>query len=83
MFSNFFSLLIIAARRVWNQRLLMLCLLAGLIVAVGILSSIPLYADAVQQRLMQGELTEAGTLSAAVLVSVALHRHVEWQYRSG
>jgi putative ABC transport system permease protein len=46
---------------VWNQRLLMLCLLAGLIVAVGILSSIPLYADAVQHRLMQGELTEAGT----------------------
>ncbi len=35
--------------------------MAGLIVAVGILSSIPLYADAVQQRLMQGELTEAGT----------------------
>jgi putative ABC transport system permease protein len=61
LFSNFFSLLIIAARRVWNQRLLMLCLLVGLIVAVGILSSIPLYADAVQQRLMQGELTEAGT----------------------
>jgi putative ABC transport system permease protein len=39
----------------------MLCLLAGLIVAVSILSSIPLYADAVQHRLMQGELTEAGT----------------------
>ena len=61
MLSNFFSLLIIAARRVWNHRLLMLCLLAGLIVAVGILSSIPLYADAVQHRLLQGELTEAGT----------------------
>jgi putative ABC transport system permease protein len=60
LLSNFFSLLILAARRVWNQRLLMLCLLAGLIAAVGILSSIPLYADAVQQRLMQGELTEAG-----------------------
>jgi putative ABC transport system permease protein len=59
--SNFFSLLIIAAQRVWNQRLLMLCLLVGLVVAVGILSSIPLYADAVQHRLLQGELTEAGT----------------------
>jgi putative ABC transport system permease protein len=53
--------LIIAARRVWNHRLLMLCLLAGLVVAVGILASIPLYADAVQHRLLQGELTEAGT----------------------
>ncbi len=61
MFANLLSLLTIAARRVWHQRLLMLCLLAGLIVAVGILSSIPLYADAVQQRLMQGELTDAGT----------------------
>ena len=61
MFANFFALLIIAARRVWNQRLLMVCLLIGLVAAVGILSSIPLYADAVQHRLMQGELTEAGT----------------------
>ena len=61
MFSNLLSLLSIAARRVWHQRLLMLCLLIGLVVAVGILSSIPLYADAVQHRLMQGELTEAGT----------------------
>ena len=61
MFFNLLSLLVIAARRVWNHRLLMLCLLAGLVAAVGILSSIPLYADAVQLRLMQGELTEAGT----------------------
>jgi putative ABC transport system permease protein len=61
LFSNLLSLLILAARRVWNHRLLMLCLLAGLTAAVGILSSIPLYADAVQQRLMQGELTAAGT----------------------
>lgn len=59
--ATFLSLLGIAARRVWHQRLLMLCLLAGLIVAVGILFSIPLYADAVQHRLLQGELTEAGT----------------------
>ena len=61
MFANFLSLLRIAARRVWHQRLLMLCLLAGLIAAVGLLSSIPLYADAVQHRLMQGELIAAGT----------------------
>lgn len=39
----------------------MLCLLVGLVTAVGLLSSIPLYADAVQHRLLQGELTEAGT----------------------
>jgi putative ABC transport system permease protein len=55
------SLITLAARRLWNHRLLMLCLLLGLIVAVGLLSGTPLYADAVQNKLLQGELTEAGT----------------------
>lgn len=56
-----FSLFPVAARRLWNHRLLMGCLLAGLLAAVALLASIPLYADAVQNRLLQGELTEAGT----------------------
>ncbi len=56
-----FSFLILAAKRLWNHRLLMLALLLGLIVAVGIMSSVPMYADATQNRLLQGELTEAGT----------------------
>ena len=55
------SLITLAARRIWNHCLLMLCLLLGLVVAVGLLSSVPLYADAVQNKLLQGELTEAGT----------------------
>jgi putative ABC transport system permease protein len=58
--SAFFSTFILAARRLWNHRLLMLCLLAGLVAAVGLLSSIPLYADAVHHQLLQGELTETG-----------------------
>jgi putative ABC transport system permease protein len=53
------SLFSLAARRLWNQRLLMLCLLLGLVAAVGLLSSIPLYADAAQNRLLQGELEDA------------------------
>ncbi len=61
MMSSLLSLFMLAARRVWHQRLLMLCLLLGLVTAVGILSGIPLYADAVQNRLLQGELTESGT----------------------
>jgi putative ABC transport system permease protein len=61
VFSSSVASVIIAAKRLWNQRLLMLCLLVGLITAVGLLSSIPLYADAVHLRLLQGELTEAGT----------------------
>jgi len=39
----------------------MSCLLIGLAAAVGLLSSIPLYGDAVHNRLLQGELNEAGT----------------------
>lgn len=61
LFSYLFSILTVAVQRLWNQRLLMLCLLAGLLAAVGLLTSIPLYADAVQNRLLQGELTDAGT----------------------
>ena len=58
---NLFSTLLLAARRLWNHRLLMLCLLVGLVAAVGLLSSVPLYADAAHHQLLQGELTEAGT----------------------
>ena len=61
LFSTFFSALLLAARRLWNHRLLMLCLLVGLVAAVGLLSSVPLYADAAHHQLLQGELTEAGT----------------------
>jgi putative ABC transport system permease protein len=56
-----FSTTILAAKRLWNQRVLMLCLLAGLVVAVGLLSSVPLYADAAHRELLRGELTESGT----------------------
>jgi hypothetical protein len=61
LFSTLFSTIILAVKRLWNHRLLMLCLLVGLAVAVALLSSIPLYADAAQHQLLQGELTEAGT----------------------
>jgi putative ABC transport system permease protein len=68
--ASILSLFSLAARRLWSQRLLMLCLLLGLVVAVGLLSSIPLYADAAQNRLLQGELentdAEAKTESATV-----------------
>jgi len=61
LFSTFFSALLLAASRLWNHRLLMLCLLVGLVAAVGLLSSVPLYADAAHHQLLQGELTEVGT----------------------
>jgi putative ABC transport system permease protein len=60
LFATLLSILILAGKRLWNHRLLMLCLLVGLVVAVGLLSSIPLYAETVHHRLLQGELTETG-----------------------
>ncbi|MGD9315352.1 MAG: hypothetical protein PVG56_00845, partial [Anaerolineae bacterium] len=61
LLTTFFSTLVLAAKRLWNHRLLMLCLLAGLVAAVALLSSIPMYAEAVHHQLLQGELTEVGT----------------------
>ena len=74
------SLLVLAARRLWNQRLLMLCLLLGLVAAVGLLSSIPLYADAAQNRLLQGELENTGTPSEAEAATVRPPFSFLWRY---
>jgi len=59
--ASILSLVSLAAKRLWSRRWLMLCLLLGLVVAVGLLSSIPLYSDAAQNRLLQGKLQNAGT----------------------
>jgi putative ABC transport system permease protein len=74
------SLLSLAARRLWNQRLLMLCLLLGLVAAVGLLSSIPLYADAAQNRLLQGELENADTASETEAAATRPPFSFLWRY---
>ena len=74
------SLLSLAARRLWNQRLLMLCLLLGLVAAVGLLSSIPLYADAAQNRLLQGELENADTASETQAAATRPPFSFLWRY---
>ena len=73
---SFLSTLILATRRLWNHRLLMLCLLAGLVAAVGLLSSIPLYADAVHHQLLHGELWDPNTVPEAQRPPFALL----WRY---
>ncbi|MFZ5917672.1 MAG: FtsX-like permease family protein [Chloroflexota bacterium] len=54
--SNLFSILLIAARRLWANRWLTLSLLLGWTAAVGLSLSVPLYADAVNYRLLREEL---------------------------
>ena len=58
-----FSTLILAAQRLWNQRLLIICLLVGLVAAVGLLSSIPLYADTAYRVVLQKELNDPNAAS--------------------
>jgi putative ABC transport system permease protein len=78
--ASILSLLSLAARRLWSQRLLMLCLLLGLVAAVGLLSSIPLYADAAQNRLLQGELSGADADSGAETATVRPPFSFLWRY---
>jgi putative ABC transport system permease protein len=51
---------LIAVRRILAQRWLALATVLGLIAAITLIMSIPLYADAVYYRVLQEELTKAG-----------------------
>jgi putative ABC transport system permease protein len=78
--ASIWSLLSLAAKRLWNRRWLMFCLLLGLVVAVGLLSSIPLYADAAQNRLLQGELESADTASGTEVTTSREPFSFLWRY---
>jgi len=61
---NFLSIVLVAAKRLWNNKGLMLCSIVGLIVAVGLISSIPLYADAANFRVLKEQLTTGENVRA-------------------
>jgi len=56
---NLLSILIIAAKRLWANKALAFSLLLGWASAVGLALSVPLYADAVNHRLLREELETA------------------------
>ena len=60
---NLLSIILIAAKRLWANKGLTLSLLLGWTAAVGLSLSVPLYADAVNHRLLREELetTREGT----------------------
>ena len=58
----------------------MICLLLGLVVAVGLLSSVPLYADAAQNRLLQGRLESPGTAAGTETVAIQEPFSFLWRY---
>jgi len=55
---NLLSTFVLAAKRLWSNRWLMLAVMAGLVAAVSLVMSVPLYADAISHRLLQEELTK-------------------------
>ncbi|MCC6627214.1 MAG: FtsX-like permease family protein [Chloroflexi bacterium] len=70
---NFVSILWMVVQRIRNNVRLLLATIAGLIIAVGIVSAIPLYSDAALQRLLVRELDQATTRPAGAVFL----RHIE------
>jgi putative ABC transport system permease protein len=56
---NLLSVVFIAAKRLWNNKGLTLCAIIGLITAVALISSIPLYTDAANFKVLQEKLSGA------------------------
>ena len=59
---NLISVVLIAFKRLWNNKGLTICSIVGLITAVALISSIPLYTDAANFRVLEEQLSgEAGS----------------------
>jgi putative ABC transport system permease protein len=54
---NAISVVLIALKRLWNNKLLTLCSIVGLTAAVALISSIPLYTDAANFKVLKDELS--------------------------
>ncbi len=81
--SNLLSIVLIAAKRLWANKGLTLSLLLGWTAAVGLSLSVPLYADAVNHRLLREELetTREGTPPFAFRFRYigAWHGAMDWE----
>lgn len=65
------AIVVVAAKRLLAQRWLALALMLGLITAIALVMSIPLYADAVYYRILQEELSAASAGSTVKRPSFA------------
>jgi putative ABC transport system permease protein len=54
---NFLSVFLIAARRLWSNKGLTICSIIGLITAVALISSIPLYTDTANFKVLREQLS--------------------------
>ncbi|MEA3346120.1 MAG: FtsX-like permease family protein [Chloroflexota bacterium] len=61
LFLNFFSVLWLSMKRLWSNKALTVAIILGLIVAVALVTGVPLYSDAVSYQLMREELSQIQT----------------------
>ena len=57
---NFLSVVLIALKRLWNNKGLTVCSIIGLVTAVALITSIPLYTDAANFKVLKENLSNAG-----------------------
>ncbi|MHB0858338.1 MAG: ABC transporter permease [Anaerolineae bacterium] len=55
---NLLSIFLIAAKRLWNNKGLTLCSIIGLVTAVALISSVPLYTDAANFKVLKEKLSQ-------------------------
>ena len=80
----FFSVFLVASRRLWHQRGLALSMLVGLVAAVALTVSIPIYSDAVSYRILHEKLysdTESTAPPFSFLFRYvgSWHGYLEWE----
>ncbi|MBC7237947.1 MAG: hypothetical protein H5T69_19055, partial [Chloroflexi bacterium] len=54
---NLLSILLVAFKRLWNNKGLTACSIIGLMTAVALISSIPLYTDAANFKVLKEQLS--------------------------
>ncbi len=59
---NFLSVILVAIKRLWNNKGLTICSIVGLVTAVALISSIPLYTDAANFKVLTEQLATDGTV---------------------
>ena len=74
------AIVVVAAKRLLAQRWLALALMLGLITAIALVMSIPLYADAVYYRILQEDLGASNTSSTIQPINLTIPLHYPHPY---
>ncbi len=78
-------MLLMVIRKMLNNKWMVICLLTGAVLAVAMVSSIPIYTDGVLQRMLTKDLeqyqVDSGTFPGRYLVSANVYSHYDTENR--